>query len=81
MLAFAYVDGLIQESVLTRQPLMYFPINYVGRPYTAGISGYKYNSWLESKKENLSRRARVTICLVGEIDSAIFIAFVPWLLE
>ncbi len=60
MLAFAYVDGLIQESVLTRQPLMYFPINYVGRPYTAGISGYKYNSWLESKKENLSKNMENT---------------------
>lgn len=52
---FSYVDAMIQEATLTRQPLVFFPINYIGRPYTAGISGYRYNSWWESKKENLSR--------------------------
>ena len=52
---FKYVEGLIQESVLTRQPLLLFPINYFGRPYVGGISGYTINSWLESKKSSYDK--------------------------
>lgn len=52
---YKYVEGLIQESMLTRQPLLLFPINYFGRPYVAGISGFTVNSWLESKKSNFNR--------------------------
>lgn len=52
---YKYIEGLIQESMLTRQPLLLYPINYFGRPYVAGISGFTVNSWLESKKSNLDR--------------------------
>lgn len=57
---FKYVEGLIQESLLTRQPLLLFPINYFGRPYVGGISGYTINSWLESKKSNFDRNLGYT---------------------
>lgn len=55
---FKYIEGLIQESMLTRQPLILFPINYFGRPYVAGISGYTINSWLESKKSNFDKNMK-----------------------
>lgn len=54
----SYVMGLIQESMLTRQPLLLYPINYLGRPYTAGISGFSINSWLESKMNNYERNTK-----------------------
>lgn len=63
---YKYVEGLIQESMLTRQPLILFPINYFGRPYVAGISGYTVNSWLESKKSNFDRNLGYASKLVQE---------------
>ena len=52
--------------MLTRQPLILFPINYFGRPYVAGISGYTVNSWLESKKSNFDRNLGYASKLVQE---------------
>ena len=53
--AFAYIGAKIQESELTRQPLLLLPIANNGRPFLAGMSGYRYDSFWEAKKENWNR--------------------------
>lgn len=50
----SYLEAKIQEGILTRQPLMLYPVNYMGRPYVSGISGFSINSWIDSKLQNLS---------------------------
>lgn len=52
---FAFVTAKLQENDLTRQPLMYFPVAYNGRPFVAGISGYRYDTYFEAKLKNLDR--------------------------
>ena len=54
-IAFAYVGAKIQEAELTRQPLLLFPISNNGRPFLAGMSGYRYDTYFEAKKENWNR--------------------------
>ena len=53
--AFAYIGAKIQESELTRQPLLLLPIANNGRPFLAGMSGYRYDTFWEAKKENWNR--------------------------
>lgn len=53
--AFAYIGAKVQEAGLTRQPLLIMPIANNGRPFMAGMSGYRYDSYLEAKKENWRR--------------------------
>lgn len=57
-IAFSFVMAKIQEAELTRQPLTMFPILYNGRPYVAGITGYNYNSYLDSLKQNFNENWR-----------------------
>lgn len=52
--ALSFVFAKVQEAELTRQPLMVFPILYNGRPYTGGMTGYNYNTYLESLKANFN---------------------------
>lgn len=54
-LAFAYLGAKMQEEELTRQPLLLLPIANNGRPFLAGMSGYRYDSFIEAKKENWRR--------------------------
>lgn len=52
--ALSFVFAKVQEAELTRQPLMIFPLLYNGRPYTGGMTGYNYNTYLESLKANFN---------------------------
>lgn len=52
--ALSFVFAKVQEAELTRQPLMVFPLLYNGRPYTGGMTGYNYNTYLESLKANFN---------------------------
>lgn len=67
LFAYSYIKAVVQEQQLTRQPLMFFPINYLGKPYTAGLSGYKFNSWWDSKKNNIKKN----VDYVGRVGQAI----------
>lgn len=57
--AFAYIGAKVQEAGMTRQPLLIMPIANNGRPFLAGMSGYRYDSYLEAKKENWRRNMQV----------------------
>ena len=54
-IAFAYIGAKIQEAELTRQPLLLLPIANNGRPFLAGMSGYRYDTFVEAKLENWNR--------------------------
>lgn len=54
-IAFAYISAKVQEADLTRQPLLLFPVAYNGRPFMAGLAGYRYDSFWEAKKANYER--------------------------
>lgn len=54
----SHVMMKIEENSLTRQPLLLFPVNLLGRPYQAGARGYQRNTWLESKANNLDRNIK-----------------------
>lgn len=63
-IVFSFVTAKLQENELTRQPLMYFPAAYNGRPFVAGISGYSYDTYFESKMKNWDRNM-MTISKAG----------------
>lgn len=75
----SYLEAKIQEGMLTRQPLMLYPLNYMGRPFVAGISGFSVNSWLDSKLTNLSTNSGYiskdaqSMILLRPTETAIFI--------
>ena len=45
---FTFIDAKMQDSNLTRQPIMLFPLAYNGKPYVSGLNGYEYDSYWES---------------------------------
>lgn len=53
-----YVSMKLEESEVTREPLLFFPVNLVGRPYVAGMRGYQRNSWLEAKKNSWDKNMK-----------------------
>lgn len=54
----SHVIMKIEENDFTRQPLLLFPVNLLGRPYQAGARGYQRNTWLESLELNLDRNIK-----------------------
>lgn len=52
---FSVVMSKFKEIGLTHNPLIMFPINYNGKPYVAGISGYENNSIFEGAMTNIKR--------------------------
>lgn len=67
-LALSYVGAKLQEAELTRQPLVLYPINYLGRPYTAGMNGYRLNSLIESLTNNYSKNWKQVTKLARAIE-------------
>ena len=54
MVAWSFIGAKVQEAELTRQPLIVFPLLANGRPYTGGMTGYNYNTYWDSVKQNLA---------------------------
>lgn len=50
-----YATNKLEESALTRQPLLFYPLIKGGKPYIGGMSGVVRNSWWESVKEEAGK--------------------------
>lgn len=61
---FSFVTAKLQENEMTRQPLMLFPASNNGKPFVAGISGYRYDTYFESKLKNFDKNL-LTISKAG----------------
>ena len=67
-----FVMSKLKKLELTHNPLLLFPINYNGKPYVSGISGFSNSSVLESMIKNLKtsvlelRKASVSLDSVSE---------------
>jgi murein DD-endopeptidase MepM/ murein hydrolase activator NlpD len=49
-IVFSYVSMKIRDVEYGRNPLLFFPITHIGRPYVSGMAGYNHNSYWESIK-------------------------------
>lgn len=56
-LVISYGFAKIEETQMTRQPLLIFPLISHGRPYVAGMAGAKRNSYLAGITEEVGKTA------------------------
>ena len=76
-LCIGFVLSKLKKLELTHNPLLLFPINYNGKPYVSGISGFTNSGVLETMIKNLKttitelRKASVALDSVSEGSSRI----------
>ena len=62
-LVVSYGMAKVEETQMTRQPLLIFPLISHGRPYVAGMAGAKRNSYLAGMSEEVGKT-------VGQVSKA-----------
>ena len=76
-LCIGFVLSKLKKLELTHNPLLLFPINYNGKPYVSGISGFTNSGVLDTMIKNLKttitelRKASVALDSVSEGSSRI----------
>lgn len=71
-MAIQYAFAKIEESTMTRQPLLYFPIIRHGKPYVGGMAGVVRNTWAASQikegQKTIKEIQKAAGILVGNND-------------
>lgn len=58
MIVFSYVNMKFNDAEFGRNPLLFFPITHLGRPYVSGMAGYNHNSYWESVRLQFGKNLR-----------------------